>query len=85
MEAVNKNVRSLREHGARKTSVEQNFIDVFHHLVQRSSPLLAELDREKPKRKPRVHKTPDNFEEYVASFFLVDVDVNQIAQDHDYL
>ena len=53
-------------------------------LVQRSSPLLAELDREIPRRKKRVEKAPDTFEEYVASFFLEPVDVTKIAHDHDY-
>ena len=50
LEGNNKFIRHLRQHGARKTSTEANFHDVFKHLWRKSSPLLAHLDREKKKR-----------------------------------
>jgi hypothetical protein len=53
LESQNKYVRHLRLHGARSTSIEDNFEDTFKHLWKRSSPLIAALDRE---RKQHVSK-----------------------------
>jgi hypothetical protein len=54
LERTNKLLRYHREHGARKTTTEANFTDVFNHCWQGSSPLLAELDREKRRRALKV-------------------------------
>ncbi len=40
----------MREHGARKTSTEDNFKDVWRQFWRKSSPLLGEMDGEKKTR-----------------------------------
>ncbi len=47
LEAQNKFIQQQREHGARKTSTENNFKDVWRHLWRNSSLVLGEMDREK--------------------------------------
>jgi len=54
LEALNKLIRYLRAHGARTTSSEMNFEDTFHHLWRRSSPIIAEMEREKKKQKSKI-------------------------------
>ena len=54
LEAQNKFIRHLREHGARKTSTEDNFSDTWNHLWRKSCPVILELDREKRKRAPKI-------------------------------
>ena len=72
IEGMIKWVRYHRQHGARTDSVFHNLTDVFNHLVQGSSPLLARLDRDKKRRKrnPRVAKEPEDINDFVESLFL---------------
>ena len=51
LEALNKNIRSIRSRGARKDSTVHNFTDVFNHLWDRSRPVIVEMER-KIKRRP---------------------------------
>lgn len=72
LETQNKFVRHLQIHGARKTSVEDNFHDVFGHLWRKSSPRLVHMDRKKRSKKsvakrPVVQSKIDNF---VESLFM---------------
>ena len=72
IEGMIKWVRYHRQHGARTDSVFHNLTDVFNHLVQGSSPLLARLDSDKKRRKrnPRVFKDPEDIDDFVESLFL---------------
>ena len=68
-EGQNKYIRHLREHGARKTSVEDNFEDVFNRLWRRSSPLVIELNREKRVQTSKV-LVRSEIDSLVESLFL---------------
>lgn len=68
LEAQNKHIRYLREHGARKTSTEENFHDVWVHLWKKSSPTLCKMDREKRKRQGKMYVL-DEIDSLVESFF----------------
>ena len=54
LEALNKQIRERREHGARKDSTENNFADTFNHLWDRSRPTIVEMEREIKRRKPKI-------------------------------
>jgi hypothetical protein len=71
LERTNKLLRYHREHGARKTTTEANFTDVFNHCWQGSSPLLAELDREKRRRALKV-LVQNEIDSLVESMFCED-------------
>jgi hypothetical protein len=71
LEGTNKLLRYHREHGARKTSTEENFTDVFNHCWQGSSPLLTELDREKRHRAKKM-LIQNEIDSLVESMFCVE-------------
>ena len=54
MEALNKNIRSIRSKGARKTSTENNFTDVWNHLWDRSRPTIVDMERKIKKRQGKI-------------------------------
>ena len=45
LEALNKHIRSIRSTGARKDSTIHNFTDVYNHLLDRSRPIIVEMER----------------------------------------
>ena len=71
LEALNKYIRDMREHGSRKDSTENNFTDTFNHLWDRSRPTIVEMEREVKKRKEKVHISTE-IEALVESLFLED-------------
>ena len=54
LEALNKFIRYLREHGARKISTEANFRDTFNHLWDRLRPVIVEMERNIKRRKAKI-------------------------------
>ena len=68
-EANNKKIRNLREHGSRKDSTENNFLDTFHHLWDRSRPTIVEMERQIPRRKQKITISRE-IEALVESLFL---------------
>ena len=69
LEALNKMIRSRREHGARKDSTENNFRDCYNHLWDRSRPAIVAMEREiKPKKAKVLIAT--EIEALVESLFL---------------
>ena len=66
LEALNKYIRHLRVHGARKTSVLDNLQDVYIHLWRRSSPLIVAMEREKAPKK-RKQSDPSEIDKMVES------------------
>ena len=54
LESLNKYIRQLREHGARKVSTEDNFRDCFNHLWDRSRPTIVEMERTIKRKEPKV-------------------------------
>ena len=69
LEALNKMIRSRREHGARKDSTENNFRDCYNHLWDRSRPTIVAMEREiKPKKAKVLIAT--EIEALVESLFL---------------
>ena len=54
LEALNKQIRRMREHGSRKDSTRNNFQDTFHHLWDRSRPTIVEMERKIIKKKPKI-------------------------------
>ena len=54
LEALNKNIRSIRSKGARKTSTEKNFTDVWNHLWDRSRPTIVDMERKIQKRQGKI-------------------------------
>ena len=58
LEALNKYIRSMREHGARKVNTESNFEDVFNHLWDRSRPSIVEMERVIRRQKAKVLSHP---------------------------
>jgi hypothetical protein len=71
LEGQNKYVRFYREHGAGKTSIEENFSDTFRHLWIGSSPLLGQLDQ-KSKVTRRVDTALGEVDALTESLFLED-------------
>ena len=45
LESLNKYIRQMREHGARKVTTEDNFRDCFNHLWDRSRPTIVEMEQ----------------------------------------
>ena len=54
LEALNKNVRQIQEHGARKVTTEDNYRDCYNHLWDRSLPTIVEMERIIKRRHPKV-------------------------------
>ena len=54
LEALNKMIRSRREHGARKDSTENNFRDCYNHLWDRSRPTIVAMEREIKQKKAKI-------------------------------
>ena len=54
LEALNKQIRERRSHGARKDRTENNFRDTFNHLWDRSRPKIVEMERLMKKKKPKI-------------------------------
>jgi hypothetical protein len=70
LEALNKNIRHLRVHGARKTSISDNFQDVFIHMWRRSSPVVVELDRKKRERRRTTANSTSVIDNLVESIVM---------------
>ena len=45
IEALKKHIRSIRSKRARKDSTIHNFTDVYNHLLDRSRPIIVEMER----------------------------------------
>ena len=74
-ELMNKIMRHLKEHGARKTSTEDSCEDILNHMFQASSPRLASMDRIKPKRAKRTGlfiSPTKELDELIKTLFLDD-------------
>ena len=69
LEALNKLIRQMREHGSRKDCTMNNFQDTFHHLWDRSRPTIVEMER-KIKRKKAKLIISSEIEALVESLFL---------------
>ena len=69
LEANNKRIRNLREHGSRKDCTENNFLDTFNHLWDRSRPTIVEMERLIPRRKQKITISRE-IEALVESLFL---------------
>ena len=56
LESLNKNIRQMKEHGARKvtTGTKDNFRDCYNHLWDRSRPTIVEMDRIIKRKDPKV-------------------------------
>ena len=54
LELLNKNIRQMKEHGARKVTTEDNFRDCYNHLWDRSRPTIVEMDRIIKRKDPKV-------------------------------
>ena len=54
LEALNKMIRTRREHGARKDSTENNFRDCYNHLWDRSRPTIVAMEREIKQKKAKI-------------------------------
>ena len=71
LEALNKYIHQIREHGARKDSTKNNFSDTFHHLWDRSRPVIVEMERKIKKKKSKV-LIMSEIEVMVESLFIED-------------
>ena len=71
LEALNKQIRDRRLHGARKDSTENNFKGTFNHLWDRSGPKIVEMEREIKRKNPKVLISTE-IEAMVDSLFLED-------------
>ena len=69
LEALNKQIRNMRTHGARKDNTENNFKDTYNHLWDRSRPNIVEMERVIKKRKPQILISTE-IEALVESLFL---------------
>ena len=69
LEALNKRIRSRREHGARKTSTLANFMDCYNHMWDRSRPTIVEMEREIKSKKQKILIATE-IEALVESLFL---------------
>ena len=69
LEALNKIIRNRREHGARKSSTLNNFMDCYNHMWDRSRPTIVEMEREIRSKKPKVLIATE-IEALVESLFL---------------
>ena len=66
---MNKQILNMREHGARKDSTENNFLDTFNHIWDRSRPTIVEKER-KIKRKKQKLIISTEIKVLVDSLFL---------------
>ena len=73
LESLNKFIREMRNHGARKESTEANFKDVYNHLWDRSRPTIVEMERVIKRKKTKVLVATE-IEALVESLFLEDDD-----------
>ena len=69
LEALNKIIRSRREHGARKTSTLANFMDCYNHMWDRSRPTIVEMERQIKSKKQKILIATE-IEALVESLFL---------------
>ena len=69
LEALNKCIRSMRSTGARKDNTLHNFTDTFHHLWDRSRPVIVEMERKVKRRAPRLVVVTE-IEAFVEGLFL---------------
>ena len=69
LEALNKQIRRIREHGPRKDSTPNNFCDTYNHLWDRSRPTIVEMERKIKKKKPMIVISTE-IEALVESLFL---------------
>ena len=69
LEALNKNIRHTRTHGARKISTEQNMKDSFNHIWDRSRPTIVAMERV-IKRRPAKILIQTEIEALVETMFL---------------
>jgi hypothetical protein len=68
LDAFNKLIRYYHAQGSRTTSTEANFTVTYNHLWRMSSPLIAQMERDKRKRKPKL-KILTEIEALVEQFF----------------
>ena len=61
----------MRERGAKKDCTENNFLDTFHHLWDRSRPTIVEMERKIKRRKQKLTISTE-IEALVDSLFLED-------------
>lgn len=54
LEALHKFIRGFRARGARKDSTLTNFSDTYHHMWDRSRPIILDMERKINKKKQRV-------------------------------
>ena len=69
LEALNKQIKDMREHGSRKDSTENNFLDTYHHLWDRSRPTIVEMERKIKRRKQKLIISTE-IEALVDSLFM---------------
>ena len=74
LEALNKLIRYYRARGSRTISTEANFTDTYNHLWRVSSPLIADMEREKRKRIPKL-KVMTEIESLTNSLFFEEEDL----------
>ena len=68
LEALKKHIRSIRSKRARKDSTIHNFTDVYNHLLDRSRPIIVEMER-KIQRRPVKLVIATQIESLVESIF----------------
>ena len=54
LESLNKHIRQIKEHGARKVTTEDTFRDCYNHLWDRSRPTIVEMERNIKRRVNKV-------------------------------
>ena len=54
LESLNKHIRQIKEHGARKVTNEDAFRDCYNHLWDRSRPTIVEMERNIKRRANKV-------------------------------
>ena len=69
LEVLNKQIKDMREHGSRKDSTENNFLDTYHHLWDRSRPTIVEMERKIKRRKQKLIISTE-IEALVDSLFM---------------
>ena len=69
LEALNKQIRRMRQTGSRKDSTENNFLNIFNHFWDRSRPTIFEMERKIKKRKDKLTISTE-IEALVDSLFL---------------
>ena len=69
LEALNKQIRRMRQTGSRKDSTENNFLNIFNHFWDRSRPTIFEMERKIKKKKEKLIISTE-IEALVDSLFL---------------